>query len=309
MDEMAEQCAIEHTPEVRRTGRYGDRPRVGTTSVATVLPRDLGIGRLFESVRDAVIVADARSSRIVLWNPVAAETFGYSPEEALGMSVESLVPENLKPRHRSGMARYRHTGHGPYIDQGTVLELTAVRKDGEEIEVEMTLSPIAPTDSAAHDRYVLAIIRDVTERKRAEEEIERLREELEERVAERTAQLEAALAGLRERDLTLREGEEKFRLLVEGTRDYAIFMLDPEGRVASWNAGAERIKGYTAEEIVGEHFSAFYPEDVANGHPEYELRVAASEGAYEEEGWRVRKDGSRFWASVVLTALNAWCEF
>jgi PAS domain S-box-containing protein len=102
-----------------------------------------------------------------------------------------------------------------------------------------------------------------------------------------------------------REDEEHFRLLVQGVKDYAIFMLDPQGRVVSWNPGAERIKGYKAEEIIGEHFSRFYTEDdVERGHPEEELRIAAEEGSYEEEGLRVRKDGSEFWANVVITALK-----
>src|SRR5918992_1653269 len=103
----------------------------------------------------------------------------------------------------------------------------------------------------------------------------------------------------------LRDTDEPFRLLVEGVLDYAIFMLDPEGRVASWNAGAERIKGYRADEIVGQHFSRFYPvAEVEAGKPARELVIAASEGRYEEEGWRVRKDGSWFWANVLITALR-----
>jgi len=103
----------------------------------------------------------------------------------------------------------------------------------------------------------------------------------------------------------LRAGEERFRLLVTGVKDYAILMLDPEGRVASWNVGAERIKGYHAEEILGKHFSVFYPaEEVERGKPHFELKVAAREGRIEDEGWRVRKDGSQFWANVVITALR-----
>jgi hypothetical protein len=103
----------------------------------------------------------------------------------------------------------------------------------------------------------------------------------------------------------LRRSEERFRLLVESVRDYAIFMLDPEGNVLTWNAGAERIKGYRAEEIIGQHFSKFYPQETSKDFPAYELRVAAKEGRFEDEGWRVRKDGSRFWANVVITALYA----
>lgn len=102
----------------------------------------------------------------------------------------------------------------------------------------------------------------------------------------------------------LRRSEERFRLLVDNVRDYAIFMLDPEGRVASWNAGAKRIKGYAAEEIIGRHFSVFYlAEDVTGGKPETELKVAMAEGRYEEEGWRLRRDGTRFLAHVVISAI------
>jgi PAS domain S-box-containing protein len=103
----------------------------------------------------------------------------------------------------------------------------------------------------------------------------------------------------------LQASEERFRLLVDSVRDYAIFMLDPRGYVSSWNRGAQRIKGYTADEIVGRHFSVFYPpEDIVAGKTKMELEVAASEGRFEDEGWRIRKDGSRFWATVVITALR-----
>src|SRR5918994_161033 len=103
----------------------------------------------------------------------------------------------------------------------------------------------------------------------------------------------------------LHRSEDHFQLLAQGRRDYAIFMLDPQGRVVSWNPGAEHIKGYQEEEILGQHFSVFHTEDdVEQGHPEEELRVAANEGSYEEEGVRVRKDGSKFWAHVVITALK-----
>jgi PAS domain S-box-containing protein len=101
------------------------------------------------------------------------------------------------------------------------------------------------------------------------------------------------------------QSERVFRLLVESNRDYAIFLLTPEGNVASWNPGAERIKQYKAAEIIGKHFSIFYPpEDLANGKPEMELRVAADTGSFEDEGWHIRKDGSRFWANVVITAVR-----
>jgi PAS domain S-box-containing protein len=239
-------------------------------------PEDLGFGRLFERVRDAVIVADAMTQRIILWNAAAAKMFGYSTSEALELRVEALVPEPLKAAHRAGIARYAETGHGPYIDSDALLDLPAVRKNDEEIYVELSLSPIGLVDDTnGGSRFVLAIIRDVTERKRAEE--------------------------------ALRQNEERFRLLVEGVKDYAIFMLDPDGKVASWNEGAHRIKGYRQQEILGRHFSVFYPEeDLKRSKPERELEIAQEKGTYEEEGWRVRKDGSRFWASVLITAL--WDE-
>ena len=101
------------------------------------------------------------------------------------------------------------------------------------------------------------------------------------------------------------EHTDQFRLLVESVRDYAIFLLDSEGYVRSWNAGAQRIKGYSADEIIGRHFSTFYPEaEAKSGKPAEELRIAAADGRWEEEGWRIRKDGSRFWANVVITALR-----
>jgi len=103
----------------------------------------------------------------------------------------------------------------------------------------------------------------------------------------------------------LRESEEHMRLLVESVKDYAIFMLDPSGRISSWNSGAERIKGYRAAEVIGRHFSLFYPpEAIAAHHPELELEIAAREGRYEEEGWRVRQDGELFWANVIITAIR-----
>ncbi|HEX8819060.1 MAG TPA: PAS domain S-box protein [Archangium sp.] len=102
----------------------------------------------------------------------------------------------------------------------------------------------------------------------------------------------------------LRESEERFRLLVEGVRDYALFALDPEGRITSWNTGAERLNGWKAEEIIGQHFSRFYPpEELPSDKPMRELRTAVEMGRYEEEGYRVRKDGTRFWANVVITPL------
>ena len=135
-------------------------------------PEHLGIGELFERIKDAIIVADAKTQRIVLWNQAATNIFGYSTSEALGLRVEALVPEDLKDQLRAGMSLYNRTGAGPYIDSPRLLELPALRKGGEKIYVELSLSPIEPvdnTDDAAH--FVLAIVRDITERKALERQL------------------------------------------------------------------------------------------------------------------------------------------
>ena len=127
------------------------------------------------------------------------------------------------------------------------------------------------------------------------------------RAAAAKAKGEAAPAPIAKTRLanTIDQGGRIYQLMVEAVRDYAIFMLDPNGYVASWNKGAERIKGYSASEIIGQHFSVFYPQEaVATGHPQRELQIAEAEGRFEEEGWRVKKDGGQFWANVVITAVR-----
>jgi diguanylate cyclase (GGDEF)-like protein/PAS domain S-box-containing protein len=138
----------------------------------------------------------------------------------------------------------------------------------------------------------------VAERDRGLLDLQKAKDILEERVVERTRSLTESLH-------VQRDSEERFRLLIETVRDYAIFMLDPNGIIISWNAGAERIKGYTLSEILGKHFSVFYPEeDIARGVPAENLNQAVRDGQIELEAWRVRKDGSRFWGFVVITALR-----
>jgi formate hydrogenlyase transcriptional activator len=222
--------------------------------------------RLLEAAPDAMVIVD-RSGRILLVNSQTEKTFGYRREELLKQPVEILIPENFRHKHSHHRDEYYAAPHTRPM--GTGLELLGRRKDGTTFPVEISLSPLQEPDGV----LVTAAIRDVTERKRAEE--------------------------------ALRLSQERFRLLVEEVKDYAIFMLDPTGTILSWNEGARKIKGYSADEIIGQHFSRFYSsEDIDRGKPEEELRLAAAEGRWEEEGWRLRKDGSRFWADVVITALH-----
>ena len=221
---------------------------------------------LFLASPDAIVVT-AVDGYICAANPAVEQLFGYSATELIGNLVEILIPERFRGHHPQHRGNY--VAAPSARPMGTGLELYGRRKDGTEFPVDIMLSPV----ESSGEQSVLTVIRDITERKQTE--------------------------------TALRRSEEQFRLLVEGASDYAIFMLDPQGRIATWNSGAERIKGYRAEEILGQHFSKFYPqESVERGKPQHELEVAAAEGRVEDEGWRIRKDGSRFWANVIITALR-----
>jgi PAS domain S-box-containing protein len=136
---------------------------------------ELGLGRLFKHVRDAVIVANARTETIVAWNDCAEELFGYTGPEAGKLPLHALVPETLRQTHRTGLARYQETGGGNLIDSGTAVELVGLHKDGSEIPIELTLTRIPETDPGG-DRFALAIVRDLKERKAAEQAALQLRD-------------------------------------------------------------------------------------------------------------------------------------
>ncbi|HEX3414142.1 MAG TPA: PAS domain S-box protein, partial [Stellaceae bacterium] len=176
------------------------------------------------------------------------------------------------------------------------VEVIAERPDGTRVHLLPYPTPLR--DSSGALVGAVNVLIDITERKQAEEAIRQLNETLEQRVEQRSRLMTQAFT-------ELRASEERFRLLVQEVADYAIFMLDPNGFVTNWNAGAARIKGYTAEEIVGHHFSRFYPEeDQQRKLPQTILETARRTGKFEAEGWRVRKDGTRFWANVVIDAIH-----
>ena len=242
---------------------------IRVTSDLLAVPTELADRRfreLIDYAPDAILQADPQGV-IVIANRTAETMFGYTREQLIGSKVDLLLPEANRGAHRGHREHFQRSGASRPMGKGMGV-LHARRKDGSLFPVEVGLSPVN-IEGRVH---VTAMIRDVTDRKAAEQ--------------------------------LLRRNEDTMRLLVDGVKDYAILMLDPAGHITTWNAGAERIKGYTAEEIIGKHFSLFYPpEDVAAGRPIRELEIATREGRFEEEGWRVRKDGTRFLANAVVTAL------
>jgi diguanylate cyclase (GGDEF)-like protein/PAS domain S-box-containing protein len=224
--------------------------------------QDSGMDQLLENVSDAVVVVDASSGRIVLWNAAATKIFGYSSSEARHHSWTVIVPERLKAQCEAGMARYRDTGHGPYIDSHVVLDLPAVRRDGEEITIEIALSPISLSHNMEnHGRLVLAIIRDVTERKEVEK--------------------------------VIKESEERFRSLVQNTSDI-ITILDADGTIDYISPAVERVTGYKPEEQIGtDAFRPVHPDDREQAlsifaevlkspglHPPLEFRMPHKDGSW-----------------------------
>ena len=256
-------------------------------SEQTIRASELSYRRLFEAAKDGILILDAATGRISDVNPFLIELLGFSLSEMVGKTVGELSPFKDIESNKAMLERLKRHGYIRYED--LPLETT----DGRQIAVEF----VSNVYQAGDKKVIQCNIRDITGRKRAQEEIRDLNVTLEQRVIERTAQLQAA-------NQVLQESEERFRLLVEGVQDCAIFMLSPQGHVVSWNKGAERIKGYKADEIIGKHFSCFYPpEAIAQGKPEQELRTAMEQGHANEEGWRVRKDGQQFWANVEITAI------
>jgi PAS domain S-box-containing protein len=226
---------------------------------------------LLETTLDAVVVMNSDGT-VADWNDRAAELFGWSREQAIGRPMaELIIPPQHRAAHHRGLQHFLKTGQGPVL--GHRIEISALRRSGEEFPVELAISP-AHEDGGV---FFVGCLRDISAR-----------------IATQAAIRDAA-----------NESERQFQLLVDGVKDHAIYMLDPQGRVSSWNRGAERIKGHRAEEVLGSNFSIFYTEeDRREGMPSRALLQAKNEGRFESEGWRVRKDGTRFWASTSIDAIH-----
>ena len=221
---------------------------------------------LVDAITDYAIYMLDREGFVTSWNPGAQRFKGYVPSEILGEHFSRFYTDDDLAAGTPARALRIAAKEGRFEQEGW-----RVRKDGTQFWAHVVIDPVR---SPSGELMGFAkITRDLTERKKAEE--------------------------------TLRRSEEQFRRLVQGVTDYAIYMLDPTGRVNSWNAGAARIKGYAPEEIIGEHFSRFYTgEDREAGDPARALTTAAAVGRFEKEGWRVRKDGTRFWAHVIIDAIR-----
>ena len=223
-------------------------------------------GLLVESVQDYAIFALDPSGHILSWNEGAFRLKGYTADEIIGRHFSIFYPPEDIARGKTAWELEVAAREGRLEDEGW-----RVRKDGSRFWANVVITALRDPSGALVGFG--KVTRDLTERHENED--------------------------------VLRQSEERFRLIVQNVRDYAIFMLDPQGYVETWNEGARRIKGYNDQEIIGRHFSTFYPrEDVERGKPPRELEVAAREGRFEDEGWRIRKDGSSFWANVVITALR-----
>jgi len=210
---------------------------------------------LIDSITDYAIYMLDEGGFVTSWNPGARRFKGYEASEIIGQHFSRFYTQEDRERGLPDLALRTARENQRFEGEGW-----RIRKDGTRFWVSVVIDPILDP----HGKLIgyAKVTRDLTDRRDAEE--------------------------------TLRKSEEQFRLLVQSVTDYAIYMLSPEGIITNWNAGAERIKGYTPQEIVGEHFSRFYgPEDIAAGLPRIGLETAAREGRFEKEGWRYRKDGSK----------------
>jgi len=235
------------------------------------LPLNLGLitdadyRLMIDAITDYAIFFLDPGGIVLSWNAGARQVQGYEPHEVIGSHFSVFYPPDLLDKNWPRHELEVAARTGQYQEEGW-----RVRKDGTRFWASVVITRLTGPDGKL--RGFSKITRDLSSRQKQDE--------------------------------LLRASEERFRLIVDGVKDYAIFMLDPHGYVMSWNTGAKATKGYEAHEIIGKHFSTFYPAEVAaTGFPDEELKTAREVGRFEDEGWRLRKDGSRFWASVIITAL------
>ncbi|MBE0597651.1 MAG: PAS domain S-box protein [Desulfuromonadales bacterium] len=227
---------------------------------------DVSVRTLLESLAEGVVIIE-NSGTILLANTRIEQMFGYPKKDLIGKPLAVLVPERFHKDYEEHQAQF--FAEPRIIPMVQTPDLVGRRRDGSEFPLEISLGFLETINGV----LAMAFVSDITIRKQIE--------------------------------TRLRQSEELFHIQVECVKDYAIFTFDSQGIVLNWNAGAERLKGYRAEEIIGKHFSCFYSKEDRNaGKPEEELKKAAAEGRFEEEGWRIRKDGSSFWADVIITALH-----
>lgn len=217
---------------------------------------------VLSSMPDSLLVVDGEGE-ILYVNSATEELTGYGGPDLVGKPIEYLLPADHRGAHRRARSDYQR--HPTVRRMGRDLDIKLVRASGDVLDVDVALSPIALDGRS----MVVAAVRDISGRRRIEEE--------------------------------LRESQEMLGRLIDGVREYAILMIDPRGRIATWNRGAEQLEGYSAEEALGQHIAILYtPADQAAGVPEQNLDDALRTGRVDLEGWRVRKDGSRYWASTVI---------
>ncbi|WP_247236721.1 PAS domain-containing sensor histidine kinase [Telluribacter sp. SYSU D00476] len=218
---------------------------------------------LLQNIKEAILMLD-KDGYIMYSNPAATSILGYTPDDLINNHLTKLYGDKEEAVKADYEIR-ESLKHGKYQVEGW-----KYTKTGSQVWCEMRLVPLY-NEQNIHVGYSCTLL-DMSERKK--------------------------------REIELRQSEERYRLMVEGVRDYAIFMLNPTGHIITWNEGARRTKGYSSYEIIGKHFSTFYTaEDLENGKPARELKIAIETGKYEEEGWRIKKNGSVFWANVVITSL------
>jgi len=227
---------------------------------------------LIQGVKDYAIFALDPDGNVITWNDGAERTKGYLAPEVIGKHFSMFYTEDAKKSGQPQSELQEAMRTGSYEEEGW-----RVRKDGSQFWAAVVINRLID-ESGTHLGFA-KVTRDLTERRKAEHAL-----------VDSTEQLQ--------------QSEAKFDLIVSAIKDYAILILNPDGIIMTWNEGAERIKGYKADEIIGKHFSIFYTDEAnSSSHPAYELKKALEDGSYQEESWRVRKDGSEFWASVTITPI------